>query len=151
MDNRQPEKLPLWKLIIFSLGQLGWSLASYRVSNLIMYFYMPPEDASAHPIFPSFLFEGAVLGVLTIIGVINFGARAFDAVTNPLLASWSDRSKAKLGRRRFFMAISAVPFALFSVLAFIPLKSFASAPVSPRAFPMPCGSPSPYSFSICSS
>jgi glycoside/pentoside/hexuronide:cation symporter, GPH family len=127
-----PEKLPLWKLIIFALGQLGWSLASYGVSNLIMYFYVPPETASATRIFPPFIFEGAILGVLTIIGVINFGARFFDAVTNPLLASWSDRSRSRLGRRRFYMAISAVPFAVFSVLVFIPLKRFHANP-SPSA------------------
>lgn len=126
--SAEPEKLPRWRLAVFALGQLGWSLASYGVSNLVMYFYMPPEDASAHRVFPSFLFEGAVLGVLTIIGLINFGARAFDAVTNPLLASWSDRSKARLGRRRFFMALSALPFALFSVLVFLPPKSFAGQP-----------------------
>ena len=33
-----PEKLPTWKLVIFALGQLGWSLASYGVSNLLNYF-----------------------------------------------------------------------------------------------------------------
>jgi GPH family glycoside/pentoside/hexuronide:cation symporter len=125
--ERVPEKLPLWKLIIFALGQLGWSLASYGVSNLVMYFYMPPETAAATRIFPPFIFEGAILG-LTIIGIINFGARFFDAVTNPLLASWSDRSRSRLGRRRFFMAISAVPFAVFSVLVFIPLKHFQQNP-----------------------
>ena len=131
MEN-QPQKLPLWKLIIFALGQLGWSLASYGVSNLVMYFYMPPETAQATRIFPPFIFEGAILGVLTIIGIINFGARFFDAVTNPLLASWSDRSRSRLGRRRFYMAVSAVPFAVFSVLVFVPLRHFHENP-SPAA------------------
>jgi glycoside/pentoside/hexuronide:cation symporter, GPH family len=130
--ERVPEKLPLWKLIIFALGQLGWSLASYGVSNLVMYFYMPPETSHATRIFPPFIFEGAILGVLTIIGLINFGARFFDAVTNPLLASWSDRSRSRLGRRRFYMALSAVPFAVFSVLVFIPLRHFHENP-SPAA------------------
>ena len=130
--ERLPEKLPLGKLIIFALGQMGWSLASYGVSNLVMYFYMPPETAAAKRIFPPFIFEGAVLGVLTIIGIVNFSARFFDAVTNPLLASWSDRSRARLGRRRFYMAVSAVPFAVFSVLVFIPLRHFHENP-SPAA------------------
>jgi Na+/melibiose symporter-like transporter len=130
--NEIPEKLPMGKLILFALGQLGWSLASYGVSNLIMYFFMPPETASAQRIFPPFIFEGAVLGILTIIGIINFGARFFDAVTNPLLASWSDRSRSRMGRRRFFMAVSAVPFAVFSVLVFIPLRHFHANP-SPSA------------------
>jgi len=126
--SETPEKLPLWKLVIFALGQLGWSLASYGVSNLVMYFYMPPETASATRIFPPFIFEGTVLGILTIIGIINFGSRFFDAVTNPLLASWSDRSRARIGRRRFFMALSAIPFSILSVLVFIPLKHFHENP-----------------------
>jgi Na+/melibiose symporter-like transporter len=123
-----PEKLPGWKLGIFALGQLGWSLASYGVSNLIMYFYMPPETAAATRIFPPFIYEGGVLGVFTIIGLINFGARFFDAVSNPLIASWSDRSHARMGRRRFFLALSAVPFALFAFLVFIPLRHFTANP-----------------------
>jgi glycoside/pentoside/hexuronide:cation symporter, GPH family len=122
-----PEKLPLGKLILFALGQLGWSLASYGVGSLVTYFYMPPETAEA-AIFPPFLFQGIVLGVTTIIGIITFGARLFDAVTNPLIASWSDRSPARLGRRRFFMLVSAVPFALFSALVFFPLRRFAEVP-----------------------
>jgi glycoside/pentoside/hexuronide:cation symporter, GPH family len=129
--ERAPERLPLWKLIIFALGQLGWSLASYGVSNEIPYFYMPPEPGAGARIFPPFIFEGAFIG-LTIIGIITFGSRLFDAFTNPLLASWSDRSRSRLGRRRFFMALAAVPFSVFSVLVFIPLKHFHDNP-SPAA------------------
>jgi GPH family glycoside/pentoside/hexuronide:cation symporter len=116
------ERLPTWKLVVFALGQLGWSLASYGVSNLVNYFYMPPDTPGAQRIFPPFIFEGALIGIFTIIGLINFGARAFDAVTNPLIASWSDRSRSRIGRRRYFMAMSFAPFALFSVLVFFPLK-----------------------------
>ncbi len=122
-----PERLPRWKLLAFALGQLGWSLASYGVGNLVTYFYMPPEEG-ASAVFPPFLFQGAVLGVFTIIGAITFIARLFDAVTNPLIASWSDRSRARLGRRRFFMLASAVPFSVFSVLVFLPLQHFRSQP-----------------------
>jgi GPH family glycoside/pentoside/hexuronide:cation symporter len=126
----QAEKLPRWKLILFALGQLGWSLASFGVSNLIPYFYMSPEKAGAERTFPPFIFEGVFLGALTIIGVITFGARAFDAFTNPLIASWSDRSKSRLGRRRYYMAVSFVPFALFSVLVFLPPQHFTVIPAA---------------------
>ncbi len=130
-----PEKLPIWKLVVFALGQLGWSLASYGVSNLVMYFYMPPETASATRIFPPLIFSGAVIGVFTVIGIINFVSRFFDAVTNPLIASWSDRSHARMGRRRFFLAVSAVPFALFSFLVFTPPASFAAEPGLAASWP----------------
>jgi len=92
------------------------------------YFYMSPEKAGAERLFPPFIFEGVFLGVFTIIGIITFGARAFDAVTNPLIASWSDLSRSRMGRRRYYMAVSFVPFALFSVLVFLPLQHFAGMP-----------------------
>jgi glycoside/pentoside/hexuronide:cation symporter, GPH family len=125
---REPDKLPHGKLILFALGQFGWSLASFGVSNLLNYFYMPPEKADATRVFPAFIFQGNVLWIFTLIGAVAFVSRLFDGVTNPLIASWSDRSRSRLGRRRFFMAVSALPFALFSVLVFMPPQSFASEP-----------------------
>ena len=125
--RRGPEKLPFPKLIIFALGQLGWSLASYGVGNLVNYFYLPP-DTAVSVVFPPFIYQGAIAGMLTVIGAITFVGRAFDSVTNPLIASWSDRSTARLGRRRLFMLVSAVPFSLFSVLVFVPLQHFSCQP-----------------------
>ena len=122
-----PEKLPFPKLIIFALGQLGWSLASYGVGNLVNYFYMPPGTA-ASAVFPPFIYQGAIAGMLTVIGAVTFVGRAFDSVANPLIASWSDRSTARLGRRRLFMLVSAVPFSVFSVLVFVPLGHLSRQP-----------------------
>ena len=123
MSNSPVPKLPFWRLVMFALGQMGWSLTSFGVGSLIVYFYMPPETGQA-ALFPVFIFQGTVFGILTVIGLINFGARFFDAVSNPIIATWSDRCTAKIGRRSFWMAISAVPFALFSVLVFVPLMVF---------------------------
>ncbi|MBN1520250.1 MAG: MFS transporter [Spirochaetales bacterium] len=113
------EKLPVWKLIIFSLGQFGWSLVSFNVGNTLTYFYMPPVQ-NGQSAFPVFIFQGVVLGIATVIGLINSSSRIFDAVTDPLVANLSDRSKSKLGRRRVFMASSALPLALFAALVFLP-------------------------------
>ncbi len=107
------------RMIIFAFGSFGWSLLSFAPSNLITYFYFPPEVGVST--FPVFIFQGAIIGVLTILGVIAFTGRIFDAVTDPIIAGISDRSKFKLGRRRTFMLISVLPFALFSVIVFLPL------------------------------
>jgi len=119
-DKAQVEKLPFWKMLMYNLGATGWSMGSYAIANLLIYFYMPPESGG-NPIFPARIFQGSILGILTIIGVIFAGGRLFDAVTDPIVATWSDRSKSPLGRRRKFMLISTIPFAVFSVLCFIPL------------------------------
>ncbi len=101
------------------MGQVsGWSMASFAVGNLLIYFYMPPEQGQ--PVFPAFLFQGPVAGVLTLIGILSAGGRIFDAVVDPLVANWSDNAKPRMGKRRWFMLLGAAPFALFSTLAFFP-------------------------------
>jgi Na+/melibiose symporter-like transporter len=115
-----PEKLPFAKKIAYALGQLGWSLASYGAANFLIFFYLPPKEG-AQSMFPKMIFQGNVLLGLTVIGLIMAFGRVFDAGTDPLVAVLSDRCGLKLGRRRSFLAISVLPFALFSALVFFPL------------------------------
>ncbi|NPU90034.1 MAG: MFS transporter [Fervidobacterium sp.] len=110
------ERLPLWKKWMYALGQLGWSLVSFAIGNALVYFYMPPETVN----FPQFIQRGIVFAGLTIVGLALGVSRFFDAVTDPIVATLSDRSKLKLGRRRGFLAISVLPFAIFSFLPFLP-------------------------------
>ncbi|MDP3177692.1 MAG: MFS transporter [Spirochaetaceae bacterium] len=113
------EELPMWRMLLFSLGQFGWSLSAFAVGSLLNYYYFPPIVDGA-PAFPVRIFQGAVVGVLTILGLSSFAGRLFDAITDPWIAVLSDRSKRPFGRRRFFMLIGAFPAALFSVLVFTP-------------------------------
>ncbi len=112
--------------ILYALGQFGWSLAIFGVGNLLPYFYMPPESGK-EVLFPSFIYAGPILLVATIIGVIGAGGRLIDAVTDPLIANWSDRATFKFGRRRTFMAIGFIPCAIFSFLVFYPLTHYESS------------------------
>ncbi len=118
-----PQRPPLSIKIIYALGQLGWSLTSFGAANLLVYFYFPPETGDGAGIFPSYIFQGALFGFIALLGLINFGGRIFDAFTDPLIANWSDTSTASFGKRRSFMAASALPFALFSFLIFYPISS----------------------------
>lgn len=122
VETKTPLKLPFWKLVMFALGQLGWSLASWAVSNALSAFFLPPQS-SGTSLFPVFIFQGAVMGIATVIGLINMGGRVWDAITDPLVAHLSDRNHSRFGRRRIFLAISAVPTALFAFLVFFPLMS----------------------------
>jgi len=107
------------------LGQLGWSLAAYAATNLITYFYLPPESGDT-TIFPTYIYQGALLGFATIIGLVTLGGRFFDAITDPLIANWSDKASVLKGRRKPFLKYGALPFAIFSVLAFVPLTAYPS-------------------------
>ena len=121
----EKERPSLRQIILFSFGQLGYSLASFSAINLLVFFYMPPETGG-ETIFPQYIYTGAVFGVLTLLGVLNFGSRIFDAITDPMIAFWSDKSDYKLGKRKTMLLIASLPFALFSFLVFYPVsESFA--------------------------
>ena len=103
---------------IFAVGQLGWSTLSGIISAWLVTFYLPTDGAvrdGAKFYLPTGL---VILGVLTVLGLITFICRIFDAVTDPWIASMSDRSKNPKGRRFPFMKRAAVPFALVTVLVF---------------------------------
>ncbi len=119
MSQFKAEALPLWKKVMYALGQFGWSLGSFSVGNLLVYFYLPPESGS-RAIFPSFIHQGYILGFLTVIGLIFAFGRIWDAFTDPWIAGLTDRSTSPFGRRRKFLAIGALPFAFLGVLAFVP-------------------------------
>lgn len=120
-----PMHAPLRVLLLFAMGQFGWSLASFAVGNLLVYFYMPPEQGE--PTFPTFMHQGAVLGVLTLVGILSAGGRILDGLVDPLVANWSDRKQARSGKRRWFMLRGAIPFALFGALVFFPLSASENA------------------------
>jgi Na+/melibiose symporter-like transporter len=119
MENQSTPRPPLSQIIIYAIGQFGWALASFGAGNLLLYFYLPPETGT-EAVFPSYIYQGAILGIATVIGLVNFGGRIFDAITDPLIAGWSDRKQSKFGKRKSLMGLAAVPFALFSFLIFYP-------------------------------
>ena len=105
-------------MIIFAIGQLGWSMLSGIISAWLVTFYLPTEgDLNAGAI--QFITPGLVIGgFLTILGLITALSRVFDAVTDPLIASLSDRSTNKRGRRIPFMQYASIPLAVVTVLLF---------------------------------
>lgn len=108
------EKLPVSKQIAYSLGQFGWSLLSGIVATYLIFYYIPTSISGIPVSIPQIQF----FGFLTIIGLIMMLGRFFDAITDPWIATMSDRSTSKKGRRISFMQKAAVPFALFTVLVF---------------------------------
>ena len=106
------------KMWCFAIGQFGWSLLSALITNWLVYFYQPDTESIAAGQ-TLFIPQGRViLGIATVIGGIAALGRVFDAVTDPMIANLSDRSKNPKGRRIPFMQKIAVPFALITALVF---------------------------------
>lgn len=113
------KKLTKGKMWCFAIGQFGWSLLSALITNWLVYFYQPNADSIAEGQ-TLFIPQGRVVfGIATIIGGIAALGRIFDAVTDPLIANLSDRSKNPRGRRIPFMQKIAIPFALVTALVWM--------------------------------
>ena len=112
------KRLSKKQMIIFAIGQLGWSILSGIIGAWFVTFYLPTQgdiDAGA----TQFIKPGLVIfGILTILGLITALSRVFDAVTDPLIANMSDRSTNKRGRRIPFMQKAAIPLSIVTVLLF---------------------------------
>ena len=110
------EDLPLIKQFAYAMGQLGWSTVVNILGVQLVYFYSPPADAGI----PSFLPAVAILVVINAVSLLTASGRLFDAITDPIIAKLSDRSRSPRGRRIPFMAVGAIPAAIFCVLMFVP-------------------------------
>ena len=112
------KRLSKKQMIIFAIGQLGWSMLSGIIGAWLVTYYLPTNtDVQAGA--TQYIVPGLVVGgFLTVLGLITALSRVFDAVTDPLIASLSDRSKNPRGRRIPFMMVAAVPLAIVTVLLF---------------------------------
>ena len=120
------KRLTKKQMIIFAIGQLGWSTLSGIIGAWFVTFYLPTEGDIAQGAIQYIRPGLIVLGFLTILGLITACSRLFDAVTDPLIASMSDRSKNPKGRRIPFMKRAAIPLAIVTVLLFCaPAGNFA--------------------------
>lgn len=89
------------------------------LNNYLIYFYQPSKESGI----PNLIPQGRiVLGILTIIGLIKAIGHIIDAVTDPLNASCSDKSRHPDSRRIPLMKKAAIPFGLCALLMFfVPL------------------------------
>lgn len=83
---------------------------------MLLYVYLPPNNAGMVNLVP----QATVLVVFNLIALVTAGGRLFDAVVDPIIANWSDRSNNPKGRRIPYMRVAALPMAFFAVLMFIP-------------------------------
>lgn len=105
-------KMTKSKYFIYGLG-VSYFMLDQLYNQWMPYYYLPPEtEKSLEP-----LINPAYLVITFII------ARLIDAISDPLVGYWSDNSKAKMGKRSFFIALGGFPLGIFMIMYFYPPKS----------------------------
>jgi GPH family glycoside/pentoside/hexuronide:cation symporter len=110
-------KLPLNKQIAYACGMIGWSIMTNIIIVMLPYFYLPPKGIGLTPLVPQLL----IFGVFNLLSLIAASGRLIDAVYDPFIASMSDKSQHKKGRRIPFMKWAILPAVVFCGLTFCPV------------------------------
>ena len=87
----------------YSLGNACETILSRSFELFVLFFYTQIKGV-----------PGTIAGLAILVAML------VDAVTDPLVGSFSDSLKSRFGRRHLLMYVSAVPSALFFVLLFMP-------------------------------
>ncbi|KXG78840.1 putative 2,3-dihydroxypropane-1-sulfonate exporter [Fervidicola ferrireducens] len=102
---------------MYPVAYLGISVLMQSLVSWYAYFYAPPEG-NPYNLVP--LASVSLVGVAMIIG------RVIDAISDPLVAYWSDNFKSRLGRRKPFLIFGAFPLVLSYILIWFPPKPYES-------------------------
>ncbi|MCH7488635.1 MAG: MFS transporter [Chloroflexi bacterium] len=106
----QPEaEIPRRNRIIYASASLGGNVLSRTTTLWLLFFYAPPADADMPTIVPRF----TLAIILLLVGIQ-------DAINDPIIGHWSDRTRTRWGRRIPFVVLSTPFYALFFFLFFTP-------------------------------
>lgn len=120
------KSLPKSKMYRYCLADIAKGLFNGMIGNYLLYFFQPTVKSGL----PQLLPQDKLLGYITIMALITALGKIVDAVTDPLVASLSDKCTHKAGRRIPFLRYAAIPYALSVLLIFYaPFRagSFANA------------------------
>ena len=110
-------KHPSWQLtrterVTYSVGMFSSAIVTATIMAWVLYYYSPPPNAVDQGML--FLAVGLAVGVARLISA------SVDALSNPLVAFWSDRSPNPKGRRSPFIRRGAIPLMILAILVWFP-------------------------------
>ncbi len=101
-------ELRLWQRLLYAGAIVGGNLTEISVATWVMYFYAPPAG------------RGQALAPISLVAAALVVGRVTDAVVNPVVGFWSDRSRNPKGRRLPFLAYTAVPMVAAFIAVWFP-------------------------------
>ena len=96
--------LPKNKMYRYCLADIAKGLFNGVIGNYLLYFFRPTLKSGL----PNILPDNKILGFITVMALITGISKVVDAISDPLVASMSDKCDSKYGRRMPFMRLSAV-------------------------------------------
>ena len=108
------KSLPKRKMYRYCLADIAKGFFNGMIGNYLLYFFQPTGKSGLPVLLP----QNKFLGFITIMALITAIGKIVDAVTDPIVASLSDKCKHKDGRRMPFLRFAAIPYALSVLMIF---------------------------------
>ena len=108
-------RLPLINKLLFASDHVGLQTISYARSSWLLYFLVPPVGVGLAKV-PPVALPGVEIDARVLAGILLTVGRLVDAVDDPLIGWWSDRTQSRWGRRIPFILFSTPFYALFAAL-----------------------------------
>lgn len=106
--------LPKRKIYRYCLADIAKGLFNGMIGNYLLYFFQPTVKSGLPVLLP----QNKLFGFITIMALITCLGKIIDAISDPLVASLSDKCTHKDGRRMPFLRYAAIPYALSVLLIF---------------------------------
>jgi GPH family glycoside/pentoside/hexuronide:cation symporter len=107
--SHDAEDVPRFNRLLYASHSFGSSVLSRATQAWLIFFYAPPEDDGGETIVPRVALTTILLG----LGIL-------DAIDDPLIGYWSDRTRSRWGRRLPFILFATPFYAFFFFLFWTP-------------------------------
>ena len=107
--------LPKRKIIRYCLSDIAKGLFNGMIGNYLLYFFQPTVKSGL----PNLISQNKLFGFITVMALITGLGKIVDAITDPWVASLSDKCTHKDGRRMPFLKYAAVPYAVSVLMIFM--------------------------------
>ena len=112
----EPPRLPARIRVSYGFASLAGNAVSRTWGLWLIYFYVPPDDASIGPR----IADLAGLDARVVLGIALTAVRILEAFDDPLIGFWTDRTRSRWGRRLPFIMAFTPPWMLLFFFLFLP-------------------------------
>ncbi len=115
MGNGKERALSSWERFAYSVGNFGVGSLPAVIGSWALYYFSPPEAAAGETsCMIAFVPYATIMALALALG------RVAEALVNPFIGDWSDKTKNKLGRRIPFIRYGTPIMAIAAVILWFP-------------------------------
>ncbi len=112
-------RLPLVRKLLYASDQIGNQAIAQTRNLWLLFFLVPPEDLGLPAAVPGLVWGPIIADPRVLVGGLLTVGRIIEALDDPIIGWWSDRTRSRWGRRIPFILFSTPPYVLCFALLWI--------------------------------